>query len=200
MFIGSHDRAVCFQCGGGLKEWLRTYDQWVQHAAWFPFCVYVTYIKGPSFIRDFQKLRITKKDWMNKKHGGTSCWIKIKNLHVEFVNFFEKHPKIVKSITYQIADKCCKDGAEKCCKKHREQADSRVFRRSCDVIFHQGFYKTENYYLCCFHLHRQHCQHHGFHTTRCTVLAINAMPSQNNANVLIFNTFTMVAKLCFQAN
>jgi len=59
LFIGSNDRSVCFHCGG-LKDWKRTEDQWMKHAAWFPFCVYVRYIKGPTFIRDFQILRQTK--------------------------------------------------------------------------------------------------------------------------------------------
>jgi len=51
------DRTICFHCGGGLRDWLQTDDAWAQHAAWFPFCVFVRYIKGPTFIRECQRLR-----------------------------------------------------------------------------------------------------------------------------------------------
>ena len=52
MFIGSHNPTVCFKYGGGFRDWKRTDSPWMEHAAWFTFCVYVTYIKGPTFIRD----------------------------------------------------------------------------------------------------------------------------------------------------
>ena len=70
MFIGSHDRTVCFHCGGGgLKDWKRTDNSWMQHAAWFPFCVYVRCIKGLNFIRDCQILRqIKETEWLKKMY------------------------------------------------------------------------------------------------------------------------------------
>jgi len=64
MFIGSHDRTVYFDCGVGLKDWLPTDDAWKEHATWFPLCVHVNYIKGPTFIRDCRNLRMTNRQRM----------------------------------------------------------------------------------------------------------------------------------------
>jgi len=33
------------------KNWRPTDDVWWEHAFWFPYCVYVRYIKGEEFIR-----------------------------------------------------------------------------------------------------------------------------------------------------
>ncbi|KDR19613.1 death-associated inhibitor of apoptosis 1-like [Zootermopsis nevadensis] len=51
-YTGNGDQTVCFHCGGGLKDWGETDDPWVEHAAWFPKCVYVVLNKGRESIRE----------------------------------------------------------------------------------------------------------------------------------------------------
>jgi hypothetical protein len=58
--VGLKDRTVCFHCGDGLKDWKRTVVPRQEHAAWFPFCVYASYIKGATFVSYCHILRLTK--------------------------------------------------------------------------------------------------------------------------------------------
>jgi hypothetical protein len=39
------DETVCFHCGGGLHLWKVTDDVWEEHVRWFPFCVFVRYLR-----------------------------------------------------------------------------------------------------------------------------------------------------------
>jgi len=48
---------VCFHCGGGLQDWLSEDKAFHEHGYWFPFCVYVRYVKGPAFYRECLKYR-----------------------------------------------------------------------------------------------------------------------------------------------
>jgi len=47
--------SVCFHCNGCLVEWLSQDKPWHEHGFWFPDCVYVKYIKGPSFYHECLK-------------------------------------------------------------------------------------------------------------------------------------------------
>ncbi|KAL3882082.1 hypothetical protein ACJMK2_028454 [Sinanodonta woodiana] len=49
-YTGLQDIVRCFACDGGLKNWDPEDDPWVEHARWFPQCVYVRHIKGEEFI------------------------------------------------------------------------------------------------------------------------------------------------------
>lgn len=40
-YTGRSDKTVCFQCGGGLKDWEENDDPWQQHALWFSQCAYL---------------------------------------------------------------------------------------------------------------------------------------------------------------
>ncbi|KAJ0183550.1 hypothetical protein K1T71_001526 [Dendrolimus kikuchii] len=40
-YTGQGDKVLCFQCGGGLKDWEPEDDPWQQHVQWFNQCVYV---------------------------------------------------------------------------------------------------------------------------------------------------------------
>lgn len=40
----------CFFCGGGLFNWEADDDPWIEHARWFPKCVYLRQSKGDEFI------------------------------------------------------------------------------------------------------------------------------------------------------
>ena len=46
LFTGRGDGTICFYCNGGLKNWRPTDDAWREHALWFPYYVYIRYIKG----------------------------------------------------------------------------------------------------------------------------------------------------------
>jgi hypothetical protein len=37
---------------GILFEWIPPDQPWVEHARFYPYCVYLTYVKGPDFIRE----------------------------------------------------------------------------------------------------------------------------------------------------
>ena len=45
LLTGWDDRTLCFHCGWGLQDWLNTGEPWNEHAAWFPYCVYIQYIR-----------------------------------------------------------------------------------------------------------------------------------------------------------
>ena len=50
LFTGKGDRVVCFHCGGGLKDWGKGDDPWVEHANWFERCPFLQLVKGREFI------------------------------------------------------------------------------------------------------------------------------------------------------
>jgi len=52
LFTGQGDGTICFHCGGGLKKGRPADDAWREHALWFPYCLYIRYIKGEEFIRE----------------------------------------------------------------------------------------------------------------------------------------------------
>jgi len=55
--MGWSQQTVCFHCGGGLQDWLSEDKAFHEHGYWFPFCVYVRYVKGPAFYRECLKYR-----------------------------------------------------------------------------------------------------------------------------------------------
>ena len=60
-FTGRGDRVICFECGGGLKDWESGDDPWMEHAIWFPGCNFLLEKKGQNFI---DLVRKTKYDQM----------------------------------------------------------------------------------------------------------------------------------------
>lgn len=75
-FAGYGDCARCFYCGGGLRNWELTDNEWVEHARWFPKCAYLRQTKGTGFIdavkrlNDDGQLVISMEDVM-RQLGGT---------------------------------------------------------------------------------------------------------------------------------
>jgi hypothetical protein len=57
---GKGDQTVCFHCGGGLKDWEETDDPWVEHAVWFPKCMYLVLNKGREFIPECHESKKAK--------------------------------------------------------------------------------------------------------------------------------------------
>ncbi|XP_034253677.1 death-associated inhibitor of apoptosis 1-like isoform X2 [Thrips palmi] len=49
-YTGLGDKTICFQCGGGLKDWAETDEPWREHALYFSKCGYVVQTKGREFI------------------------------------------------------------------------------------------------------------------------------------------------------
>ncbi|XP_060083369.1 E3 ubiquitin-protein ligase XIAP-like [Ylistrum balloti] len=50
LYAGYGDLVRCFCCGGALRNWMPGDDPWIEHARWFPECVYLRRSKGDSFI------------------------------------------------------------------------------------------------------------------------------------------------------
>jgi baculoviral IAP repeat-containing protein 7/8 len=58
-YKGIGDQTMCFECGGGLKDWEDDDDPWEQHAIWFPECKFLVATKGREFVEQVQaKLKI----------------------------------------------------------------------------------------------------------------------------------------------
>lgn len=47
---GIEDNAMCFYCGGALRNWEANDDPWEQHAKWYPGCNYLVQEKGCEFV------------------------------------------------------------------------------------------------------------------------------------------------------
>lgn len=50
--LGKGDKTVCFQCGGGLKDWEENDDPWKEHARYFSKCTYLIQKMGRDFINE----------------------------------------------------------------------------------------------------------------------------------------------------
>src|SRR5215510_3766200 len=49
---GNLDEVICFSCGGGLKDWQLCDNPYFEHAVYFPYCIYLNYTRGKSYIRE----------------------------------------------------------------------------------------------------------------------------------------------------
>ena len=49
-YLGDSGRVKCWYCNGGLKNWERYDDPWMEHA-WFPLCEYLLKNKGVDFVK-----------------------------------------------------------------------------------------------------------------------------------------------------
>ena len=54
-YLGEGDKVKCWYCNGGLKNWDRFDDPWIEHAKWFPLCEYLLKNKGVDFVKDIVK-------------------------------------------------------------------------------------------------------------------------------------------------
>ncbi|CAB3362425.1 Hypothetical predicted protein, partial [Cloeon dipterum] len=83
-YTGSGDRVICFQCGGGLKDWDPKDNPWVEHAKWFSRCPYLSIKRGKKFIDDIIR---TNEEQATLSHDGPTivkkapvpgslqCWV-----------------------------------------------------------------------------------------------------------------------------
>lgn len=49
-YTGFDDHVRCFYCSGGIKEWRLTDEPWVEHARWFPDCLFLNRVKGRRYV------------------------------------------------------------------------------------------------------------------------------------------------------
>lgn len=49
-YTGRGDKTVCYQCGGGLKDWEENDDPWREHAMYFSKCTHLIQKKGREYI------------------------------------------------------------------------------------------------------------------------------------------------------
>ncbi|XP_061177607.1 uncharacterized protein LOC133186369 isoform X2 [Saccostrea echinata] len=54
-YAGYGDYARCFFCGGGLRNWDRTDEPWMEHAKWFPRCAFLRNNKGDKYVARVQR-------------------------------------------------------------------------------------------------------------------------------------------------
>lgn len=49
---GLGDKTICFQCGGGLKDWAEEDTPWREHAMYFSKCAFVVQTKGREYVAE----------------------------------------------------------------------------------------------------------------------------------------------------
>jgi hypothetical protein len=61
IITGSGDKTVRFHCSGGLQDWLPSDESMQEHATLYPYCVFIRYIKGSTYIQECRNLRRTSQ-------------------------------------------------------------------------------------------------------------------------------------------
>jgi hypothetical protein len=56
--VARGDRVICYQCGGGLRDWDVDDRPWNEHAFWFPSCPLVNAVMGNEFITKVKKIKV----------------------------------------------------------------------------------------------------------------------------------------------
>jgi len=52
------DNTTCFHCDIRLRDWVSGDIAFAEHAIWSPFCVYVTFVKGKTFIDESRRMAL----------------------------------------------------------------------------------------------------------------------------------------------
>jgi len=53
---GTSESTTCFHCDIGLRNWVPGDIAFAEHEKWSPFCVYVTFVKGKTFIDESRRI------------------------------------------------------------------------------------------------------------------------------------------------
>lgn len=61
-YTGKGDQALCFYCGGGLKNWEENDDPWEQHALWFSKCGFLLLQKTNEFVDRIRKKKLNGEE------------------------------------------------------------------------------------------------------------------------------------------
>ncbi|XP_048766151.2 baculoviral IAP repeat-containing protein 7-A-like [Ostrea edulis] len=67
-YTGNGDNVRCFFCGNGLENWEKEDDPWVEHAHWFPKCVFLLQCKGNSFVQKVQQILAQRQSSQTKNY------------------------------------------------------------------------------------------------------------------------------------
>ncbi|KAJ8315640.1 hypothetical protein KUTeg_007790 [Tegillarca granosa] len=60
-YTDKDDLVRCFHCGGGLSSWDKDDDPFVEHAHWFPECIFLRQCKGDEFINQVKAIAKQQK-------------------------------------------------------------------------------------------------------------------------------------------
>ena len=56
VITGNVDNVTCFHCDIRLRDWVPADIAFADHARWSPFCVYVTFIMGKTFVDERRRM------------------------------------------------------------------------------------------------------------------------------------------------
>jgi len=68
VYLGCGDKVQCFSCKGGLKDWEKNDDPWLEHAVWYPLCQFVIDEKGEKFISEARKIKFEQEIKFEQDH------------------------------------------------------------------------------------------------------------------------------------
>jgi hypothetical protein len=54
LFLGKEDHVKCVYCNGSVGNWKSCDNPWIEHARWYPKCVFLLMSKGQDFIDEVQ--------------------------------------------------------------------------------------------------------------------------------------------------
>ena len=95
VITGRSDETFCFHCGIGTHEWLPSDNAWQEHARWSPYCVYVRYIRGPTFVHENKWLGSSQeRDW--KEDVLVTCNM----MRLIKLGYREKNPLLIYACWY----------------------------------------------------------------------------------------------------
>ncbi|XP_041354958.1 uncharacterized protein LOC121372607 [Gigantopelta aegis] len=58
----SRDSTTCYFCGGGLRNWIRGDNPFVEHARWFSRCEFIREVKGDKFVVLVQEMNENEEE------------------------------------------------------------------------------------------------------------------------------------------
>ncbi|XP_014770937.1 E3 ubiquitin-protein ligase XIAP isoform X2 [Octopus bimaculoides] len=65
--LGIDDTVCCYMCNGHLREWDESDNPWIEHAKFFPNCLYLRNMKGDAFVAEIcRNLEHLPKDNRNR--------------------------------------------------------------------------------------------------------------------------------------
>ncbi|XP_041350670.1 uncharacterized protein LOC121369685 [Gigantopelta aegis] len=66
----SRDSTTCYFCGGGLRNWIRGDNPFVEHARWFSQCEFIREVKGDKFVDLVQELNENEEEVRVGRQGS----------------------------------------------------------------------------------------------------------------------------------
>lgn len=79
----------CFYCDGGLRCWEPADEAWVEHAKWFPQCLYLLEVKGADYVETVHKTADHASEPRGKRQLGFPLAKYFSDLSEFSLSFFE---------------------------------------------------------------------------------------------------------------